>query len=159
MKTLLANTKTLRQILEEAVSLLKMFWRAALPSSDCPTQYLQKVSVSASFSLSIRFLSQHSWTTSIQSLHICAYVQEQLMKEEIQSLRMRIAEQEEVLQNTIQRLRSTNRTKESMETFIVSQRQSRPHDTALRNSTIADDDSVTEMSALVRQDFKIIHGI
>lgn len=49
------------------------------------------------------------------------------MKEEIQSLRMRIAEQEEVLQNTIQRLRSTSRTKESMETFIVSQRQSRPH--------------------------------
>lgn len=47
------------------------------------------------------------------------------MKEEIQSLRMRIAEQEEVLQNTIQRLRSTSRTKESMETFIVSQRQSR----------------------------------
>ncbi|XP_060726811.1 myomegalin-like isoform X1 [Tachysurus vachellii] len=88
VKTLLSNTKTLRQILEEAMSLLKMFWRAALPSSDSPTQYLQK---------------------------------EQLMKEEIQSLRMRIAEQEEVLQNTIQRLRSTSRTKESMETFIVSQ--------------------------------------
>ncbi|XP_053342275.1 myomegalin-like isoform X9 [Clarias gariepinus] len=88
LKTLLANTKTLRQILEEAMSLLKMFWRAALPSSECPAQYLQK---------------------------------EQSMKEEIQSLRMRIAEQEEVLQNTIQRLRSTSRTKESMETFIVSQ--------------------------------------
>ncbi|KAF5900432.1 myomegalin isoform X6, partial [Clarias magur] len=88
LKTLLANTKTLRQILEEAVSLLKMFWRAALPSSEGPVQYLQK---------------------------------EQSMKEEIQSLRMRIAEQEEVLQNTIQRLRSTSRTKESMETFIVSQ--------------------------------------
>ncbi|XP_058275009.1 myomegalin-like isoform X2 [Hemibagrus wyckioides] len=88
VKTLLSNTKTLRQILEEAMSLLKMFWRAALPSSDSPAQYLQK---------------------------------EQSMKEEIQSLRMRIAEQEEVLQNTIQRLRSTSRTKESMETFIVSQ--------------------------------------
>ncbi|XP_017351066.1 myomegalin isoform X3 [Ictalurus punctatus] len=88
VKTLLANTKTLRQILEEAVSLLKMFWRAALPSSDGHAQYLQK---------------------------------EQSMKEEIRCLRMRIAEQEEVLQNTIQRLRSTNRTKESMETFIVSQ--------------------------------------
>ncbi|KAK3513215.1 hypothetical protein QTP70_009739 [Hemibagrus guttatus] len=88
VKTLLSNTKTLRQILEEAMSLLKMFWRAALPSSDSHAQYLQK---------------------------------EQSMKEEIQSLRMRIAEQEEVLQNTIQRLRSTSRTKESMETFIVSQ--------------------------------------
>ncbi|TSQ01593.1 Myomegalin [Bagarius yarrelli] len=90
VKTLLSNTKTLRQILEEAMSLLKMFWRAALPSTDSPAQYLQK---------------------------------EQSMKEEIQSLRLRIAEQEEVLQNTVQRLRSTSRTKESMETFIVSQRQ------------------------------------
>lgn len=43
------------------------------------------------------------------------------MKEEIQSLRLRISEQEDVLQGTIQRLRSTNRTKESMEHFIVSQ--------------------------------------
>ncbi|XP_078791020.1 myomegalin isoform X18 [Oryzias latipes] len=33
-KNLLSNTRTLRQILEEAMSLLKMFWRAALPSSD-----------------------------------------------------------------------------------------------------------------------------
>lgn len=55
------------------------------------------------------------------------------MKEEIQSLRMRIAEQEEVLQNTIQRLRSTSRTKESMETFIVSQCQSHLHYTILRS--------------------------
>ncbi|KAL7842171.1 hypothetical protein SRHO_G00238600 [Serrasalmus rhombeus] len=88
VRTLLANTKTLRQILEEAASLLKMFWRAALPSTDGPAHLLQK---------------------------------EQSMKEEIQSLRLKIAEQEEVLQNTIQRLRSTSRTKESMETFIVSQ--------------------------------------
>ncbi|XP_024128989.1 myomegalin isoform X2 [Oryzias melastigma] len=34
VKNLLSNTRTLRQILEEAMSLLKMFWRAALPSSD-----------------------------------------------------------------------------------------------------------------------------
>lgn len=34
VKSLLTNTKTLRQILEEAMSLLKMFWRAALPSTD-----------------------------------------------------------------------------------------------------------------------------
>ena len=43
VKSLLSNTKTLRQILEEAVSLLKMFWRAALPSSDRPTHSLVKV--------------------------------------------------------------------------------------------------------------------
>lgn len=148
MKTLLVNTKTLRQILEEAMSLLKMFWRAALPSIDGPAQYLQKVSASASFSLS----SHHSIsvTITIDSTPLYVYVQEQMMKEEIQSLRMRIAEQEEVLQNTIQRLRSTSRTKESMETFIVSQRQSRPHDTTLRNGTLADDDTETSASRMLR---------
>ncbi|XP_056149719.1 myomegalin-like [Lampris incognitus] len=42
VKSLLSNTKTLRQILEEASSLLKMFWRAALPSTDRSTQNLKK---------------------------------------------------------------------------------------------------------------------
>ncbi|KAM4605288.1 myomegalin-like [Polymixia lowei] len=42
VKSLLSNTKTLRQILEEALSLLKMFWRAALPSADRSTQNLKK---------------------------------------------------------------------------------------------------------------------
>lgn len=43
VKSLLSNTKTLRQILEEAMSLLKMFWRAALPSTDLTIQTLKKV--------------------------------------------------------------------------------------------------------------------
>ncbi|XP_077101826.1 myomegalin isoform X8 [Siphateles boraxobius] len=42
VKTLLSDTKTLHQILDEAVSLLKMFWRAALPSSDGPIHLLQR---------------------------------------------------------------------------------------------------------------------
>ncbi|KAM4556870.1 myomegalin isoform 4-T4 [Fundulus diaphanus] len=42
VKSLLSNTKTLRQILEEAMSLLKMFWRAALPNTDHPIQNLKK---------------------------------------------------------------------------------------------------------------------
>ncbi|KAK7159966.1 hypothetical protein R3I94_006106 [Phoxinus phoxinus] len=42
VKTLLSDTKTLHQILDEAVSLLKMFWRAALPSSDGPVHLLQR---------------------------------------------------------------------------------------------------------------------
>ncbi|XP_043118807.1 myomegalin isoform X3 [Puntigrus tetrazona] len=88
VKMLLSDTKTLCQILDEAVSLLKMFWRAALPNSDGPAHLIQR---------------------------------EQSMHEEIQSLRLRITEQEEVLQGTIQRLRCSNRTKESMETFIVNQ--------------------------------------
>ena len=43
VKSLLTNTKTLRQILDEAMSLLKMFWRAALPSNDPSIQNLKKV--------------------------------------------------------------------------------------------------------------------
>ncbi|KAM4727582.1 myomegalin isoform 3-T3 [Anableps anableps] len=42
VKSLLSNTKTLRQILEEAISLLKMFWRAALPNTDPSIQNLKK---------------------------------------------------------------------------------------------------------------------
>lgn len=34
VRALLANTKTLQQILTEAHALLRMFWRAALPGSD-----------------------------------------------------------------------------------------------------------------------------
>lgn len=45
------------------------------------------------------------------------------MQEEILSLKLRISEQEEVLKGTVQRLRSTSRTKESMEHFIVNQRE------------------------------------
>lgn len=43
VKSLLSNTKTLSQILEEAMSLLKMFWRAALPSTEPSIQNLKKV--------------------------------------------------------------------------------------------------------------------
>ncbi|KAK5613901.1 hypothetical protein CRENBAI_014666 [Crenichthys baileyi] len=42
VKSLLSNTKTLRQILEEAMSLLRMFWRAALPNTDPSIQTLKK---------------------------------------------------------------------------------------------------------------------
>ncbi|KAL6104456.1 pde4dip [Pungitius sinensis] len=42
VKSLLSNTKTLRQILEEAMSLLRMFWRAALPSTNPSIQNLKK---------------------------------------------------------------------------------------------------------------------
>ncbi|XP_076150236.1 myomegalin isoform X2 [Alosa pseudoharengus] len=42
VKSLLSDTKTLRQILEEANSLLKMFWRAALPNHEGSSMHLQK---------------------------------------------------------------------------------------------------------------------
>ncbi|XP_029110730.1 myomegalin isoform X3 [Scleropages formosus] len=88
VKNLLTSTKTLHQILEEATSLLKMFWRAALPSTESSFQFIRK---------------------------------EQSMKDEIRKLRVKISEQEGLLKDTIERLRRTNRSKESMELFIVSQ--------------------------------------
>ncbi|XP_026108731.1 myomegalin-like isoform X2 [Carassius auratus] len=123
VKTLLSNTKTLCQILDEAVSLLKMFWRAALPSSDGPAHLIQR---------------------------------EQLMREEIQSLHLRMAEQEEVLQGTIQRLRCSNRSKESMETFIVNQ-LSRTRD-VLKKARVNLEKNELRISSLSSSSSSLCHG-
>lgn len=66
-----------------------------------------------------QILSDSTWCMNVNIM--C--VQEQCMQEEILSLKLRMSEQEEVLKGTIQRLRSTSRTKESMEHFIVNQRE------------------------------------
>ncbi|XP_068427417.1 myomegalin-like isoform X2 [Clinocottus analis] len=58
VKSLLSNTKTLRQILEEATSLLKMFWRAALPSTDPSVQNLKKCMQEEILSLKVRMSEQ-----------------------------------------------------------------------------------------------------
>ncbi|KAF3690479.1 Myomegalin Cardiomyopathy-associated protein 2 Phosphodiesterase 4D-interacting protein [Channa argus] len=84
VRKLLADTKTLSRILEEAESLLRMFWRAALPSSEKTKQ-------------------------------------DQSLRGEVDSLRLKISEQEEALRDAMERLKSSNRTKDSMEHFIVSQ--------------------------------------
>ncbi|XP_066514417.1 myomegalin-like isoform X1 [Hoplias malabaricus] len=72
VRTLLVNTKTLRQILEEAASLLKMFWRAALPSADGPAHLLQK---------------EQSMREEIQSLRLRIAEQEEVLQGTIQRLR------------------------------------------------------------------------
>lgn len=72
VRNLLANTKTLRQILEEATSLLKMFWRAALPSTDGPVHLLQK---------------EHLMREEIQSLRLKIAEQEEVLQSTIQRLR------------------------------------------------------------------------
>ncbi|XP_062843529.1 myomegalin-like isoform X2 [Trichomycterus rosablanca] len=72
IKTLLANTKTLRQILEEAFSLLKMFWRAALPSSDSSAHFLRK---------------EQSMKEEIQSLRTRIEEQEEVLQNTIQRLK------------------------------------------------------------------------
>ncbi|XP_028830939.1 myomegalin isoform X2 [Denticeps clupeoides] len=123
VKSLLSDTKTLRQILEEAMSLLKMFWRAALPSTDITSQQLQK---------------------------------DQTMQEEIHSLRLRVSEQEEVLQGTIQRLKSTNRTKENMELFIVSQ-LSRTRDVLKKARTNLEKNQL-RISSLSSSSSSLCHG-
>lgn len=50
--------------------------------------------------------------------------QDQCLKEEVVSLRLKLSEQEEALKDTMERLKSSNRTKDSMEHFIVNQRES-----------------------------------
>ncbi|XP_057182795.1 myomegalin-like isoform X3 [Triplophysa rosa] len=72
LKTLLSDTKTLHQILDEAASLLKMFWRAALPSSDGPAHLIQR---------------EQSMRNEIQSLHLRIAEQEEVLQGTIQRLR------------------------------------------------------------------------
>ncbi|XP_038855650.1 myomegalin-like [Salvelinus namaycush] len=84
---LLTSTKTLRQILEEANSLLRMFWRAALPSCEGYSQSTKEL----------------------------------FLKDEVHMLRQRVSQQEEALRDAMETLKSSNRTKDSMEHFIVSQ--------------------------------------
>ncbi|XP_070764419.1 myomegalin [Enoplosus armatus] len=84
VRKLLSDTKTLRQILEEADSLLQMFWRAALPNLEETKQ-------------------------------------DQSLREEVVSLRLRLSEREQALKDAMERVKSSNRTKDSMEHFIVSQ--------------------------------------
>ncbi|XP_074492465.1 myomegalin isoform X5 [Sebastes fasciatus] len=84
VRKLLSDTKTLRQILEEADSLLRMFWRAALPNSEETKQ-------------------------------------DQSLRDEVVSLRLRLSDQEQALQDAMETVKSSNRTKDSMEHFIVNQ--------------------------------------
>ncbi|XP_008280462.1 myomegalin-like isoform X2 [Stegastes partitus] len=72
VKSLVSNTKTLRQILEEAMSLLKMFWRAALPNTDPSIQNLKK---------------EQCMQEEILSLKLRISEQEEVLKGTIQRLR------------------------------------------------------------------------
>ncbi|XP_055799834.1 myomegalin-like isoform X2 [Salvelinus fontinalis] len=87
VRSMLTCSTTLRKILEDASSLLRMFWRAALPNSEGSTQ-------STKTELSLK---------------------------EVHTMRQRISEQEEALKDAMERLKSSNRTKDSIEHFIVSQ--------------------------------------
>ncbi|XP_030289747.1 myomegalin-like isoform X4 [Sparus aurata] len=116
VRKLLSDTKTLRQILEEADSLLQMFWRAALPN--------------------------HEETRQDQSL-----------RDEVASLRLQLSEREEALKDAMERVKSSNRTKDSMEHFIVSQ-LSRTKD-VLRKAKTNLQENELRISSLRRASFSI----
>ncbi|XP_073333371.1 myomegalin isoform X2 [Pagrus major] len=116
VRKLLSDTKTLQQILEEADSLLQMFWRAALPN--------------------------HEETRQDQSL-----------REEVASLRLKLSEREEALKDAMERVKSSNRTKDSMEHFIVSQ-LSRTKD-VLRKAKTNLQENELRISSLRRASFSI----
>ncbi|XP_074523720.1 myomegalin isoform X2 [Halichoeres trimaculatus] len=115
VRKFLSDTKTLRRILEESDSLLRMFWRAALPDKT-------------------------------------EREQNQSLREEVAALRLKLSEKEEALKDAMERVKSSNRTKDSMEHFIVSQ-LSRTRDvlrTAKTNLQVKTADaSVTSPSLLV----------
>ncbi|XP_053470779.1 myomegalin isoform X5 [Ictalurus furcatus] len=72
VKNLLTSTKTLKQILEEAGSVLKMFWRAALPCAETTTPQLQK---------------EQSLREEVVSLRHKVAEQEQTLRDTFESLR------------------------------------------------------------------------
>lgn len=60
------------------------------------------------------------WTNTNQALCL----QDQSLRDEVVSLRLQLSEREEALKDAMERVKSSNRTKDSMEHFIVSQRES-----------------------------------
>ncbi|XP_048063091.1 myomegalin isoform X9 [Megalobrama amblycephala] len=72
VRNLHASTKTLKQILEETSSLLRMFWRAALPSTDASAQQLKK---------------EQSLRKEVVTLRRKLSEQEQLLRDTMENLR------------------------------------------------------------------------
>ncbi|XP_051730140.1 myomegalin isoform X5 [Ctenopharyngodon idella] len=72
VRNLHASTKTLKQILEETSSLLRMFWRAALPSTDASAQQLKK---------------EQSLRKEVVALRRKLSEQEQLLRDTMENLR------------------------------------------------------------------------
>ncbi|XP_058611174.1 myomegalin isoform X9 [Onychostoma macrolepis] len=72
MRNLHTSTKTLKQILEETSSLLRMFWRAALPSTEASAQQLKK---------------EQSLRNEVVALRRKLSEQEQLLRDTMENLR------------------------------------------------------------------------
>lgn len=72
MRNLHASTATLKQILEETTSLLRMFWRAALPSTEASAQQLKK---------------EQSLRKEVVALRRKMSEQEQLLRDTMENLR------------------------------------------------------------------------
>ncbi len=63
------------------------------------------------------------WTNT-KMFHVYVCFQDQSLREEVVSLRLRLSEKEQALKDALDRVKSSDRTKDSMEHFIVSQRES-----------------------------------
>lgn len=61
---------------------------------------------------------------TLTRLRVCLCLQDQSLRDEVVSLRLQLSEREEALKDAMERVKSSNRTKDSMEHFIVSQRES-----------------------------------
>jgi len=64
------------------------------------------------------------WTDTKHLVCVCVCVCDQSVGEEVVSLRLKLSEHEQALKDAMESVKSSNRTKDSMEHFIVSQRES-----------------------------------
>ena len=55
---------------------------------------------------------------------MCVCLQDQSLREEVASLRLKLSDQEQALKDAVERVKSSDLTKDSMEHFIVNQRES-----------------------------------
>lgn len=71
-------------------------------------------------------LISYTWMfgRTLTRLRVCLCLQDQSLRDEVASLRLQLSEREEALKDAMERVKSSNRTKDSMEHFIVSQRES-----------------------------------
>ncbi|XP_056337194.1 myomegalin isoform X7 [Danio aesculapii] len=92
MRNLQVSTKTLKQILEETSSLLRMFWRAALPSTETSAQQLKK---------------EQSLRKEVVALRCKLSEQEQLLRDTMENLRASSQTKESMEQFIVNQLSRT----------------------------------------------------
>ncbi|MGH0148359.1 UNVERIFIED_CONTAM: hypothetical protein FKN15_047524 [Acipenser sinensis] len=113
VKKLLSNTKTLRQILEEAASLLKMFWRAALPNAESCVQHVK---------------TEQSMNEEIQMLRNKIIEQEALLQNTTERLRSTNHSKESMEHFIVSQCMSLNTPKKQFRVEVTRGHSERPMD-------------------------------